>query len=82
MIGQLATSLAALFAQLVVVQYVRISARALTNWGLGAAFVSCALFLIFGNFALLVVGPGAVGSRLRHGAAGIHLRRVAVGGAA
>ena len=56
MVGQLATSLAALFAQLVVVQYVRISARALTNWGLGAALVSCVAFLAFGNFLILVVG--------------------------
>jgi MFS family permease len=56
MVGQLATSLAALFAQLVVVQYVNLSARALTNWGLGAAFVSCALFLVFGNFVVLVIG--------------------------
>ncbi len=56
MVGQLSTSLAALFAQLVVVQYVRISARVLTNWGLGAAALSCVLFLVFGNFVLLVVG--------------------------
>ncbi|MEI9991884.1 MAG: MFS transporter [Rhizomicrobium sp.] len=56
MIGQLATSLAALFAQLVVVQYVRVSARVLTNWGLGAALVSTVVFLLFGNFLLLVVG--------------------------
>ncbi len=56
MVGQLATSLAALFSQLVVVQYVRMSARTLTNWGLASAFVSCAVFLIFGNFILLVVG--------------------------
>ncbi|MEI9997000.1 MAG: MFS transporter [Rhizomicrobium sp.] len=56
MIGQLATSLAALFAQLVVIQYVRLSARALTNWGLGTAFVSCAVFLVSGNFIVLVVG--------------------------
>ena len=56
MVGQLATSLAALFAQLVVVQYVRISARALTNWGLGAALISCVAFLAFGNFFILVVG--------------------------
>jgi MFS family permease len=56
MVGQLATSLAALFAQLVVVQYVRLSARALTNWGLGAALISCVAFLAFGNFFILVVG--------------------------
>lgn len=56
LIGQLSTSLAALFAQLVVVQYVRVSARALTNWGLGAAFVSCAIFLLFGNFIVLAAG--------------------------
>ncbi len=56
MVGQLATSLAALFAQLVVVQYVRLSARALTNWGLGSAFACCAIFLLSGNFALLAFG--------------------------
>ncbi len=54
MVGQLATSLAALFAQLVVVQYVRVSARVLTNWGLGTAFLSTVLFLLFGNFVVLV----------------------------
>ncbi|HEY0104911.1 MAG TPA: MFS transporter [Rhizomicrobium sp.] len=56
MIGQLATSLAALLAQLVVVQYVRISARQLTHWGLAAAVLSCAAFLLSGNFPVLVVG--------------------------
>ncbi|MEJ1969382.1 MAG: MFS transporter [Rhizomicrobium sp.] len=56
MIGQLATSLAALFAQLVVVQYARLSSRTMTNLGLGTAFLSCAAFLLFGNFLVLVVG--------------------------
>jgi len=56
MIAQLANSVAALFAQLVVVQYVNVSSRVLTNWGLGAAFASSVLFLLFGNFAILVVG--------------------------
>jgi MFS family permease len=56
MVGQLATSLAALFAQLVVVQYVRMSSRAMTNIGLGAALLSCAAFLLFGNFMVLAVG--------------------------
>jgi MFS family permease len=56
MVGQLATSLAALFAQLVVVQYWRVSARLLTNVGLAAAFLSCAAFLLFGNFMVLVIG--------------------------
>jgi len=56
MVGQLATSLAALFSQLVVVQYVRVSARVLTNWGLGTAFLSTLLFLLFGNFIVLVFG--------------------------
>jgi MFS family permease len=56
MVGQLATSLAALFAQLVVVQYVRISARQLTNWGLATAVLSCVIFLVFGNFLVLVIG--------------------------
>jgi len=56
MVGQLATSMAALFAQLVIVQYVRVSARVLTNWGLGAAVLSTLLFLVFGNFVVLVFG--------------------------
>ena len=56
MVGQLATSMAALFSQLVIVQYVRVSARVLTNWGLGAAFLSTLLFLVFGNFVVLVFG--------------------------
>lgn len=54
-IGQLANSVAALFVQLVVVQYVRISSRAMTNLGLAAALVCCAMFLAFGNFFMLVV---------------------------
>lgn len=56
MIGQLANSLAALFAQLVVVQYVRMSSRMMTNLGLAAAVLSSVLFLLFGNFVILAVG--------------------------
>jgi MFS family permease len=53
-IGQLANSIPALFVQLVVVQYVRVSARTLTNLGLGAALGCCAMFLLFDNFPALV----------------------------
>ncbi|MBV9903824.1 MAG: MFS transporter [Alphaproteobacteria bacterium] len=56
MVGQLANSLAALAAQLVVVQCVKMSSRAMTNLGLASAFVSCAAFLLFGNFIILAVG--------------------------
>jgi MFS family permease len=56
MLGQLATSLAALFAQLVVVQYVRMTSRMMTNIGLAAALLSSVMFLLFGNFVLLAVG--------------------------
>ena len=54
MIGQMASSMAALFAQLVLIQRVHISARAMTNWGLGAAFACCLIFLLSGQFGPLV----------------------------
>jgi MFS family permease len=54
LVGQMATSMSALFAQLVVVQRFPFSARQMTNWGLGAAFVSSALFLVAGQFGPLV----------------------------
>lgn len=56
MVGQLANSFAALFAQLVVVQYTRMSSRMMTNIGLGAALLSSVLFLLFGNFFILAFG--------------------------
>jgi len=55
LVGQMATSMAALFAQLVVVQRFPFSARALTYCGLVAAFVSFAIFLLTGHFGPLVV---------------------------
>lgn len=54
MVGQMAFSMATLFAQLVVVQRLPVPARHLTNWGLGAALVSFAIFLISGQFGALV----------------------------
>ncbi len=56
MIGQMSSSMAALFAQLVLIQRVHISARAMTNWGLGAALGCSAIFLLSGQFGPLVVG--------------------------
>ena len=55
MIGQMSSSMAALFAQLVLIQRVHISARAMTNWGLGAALACSAIFLLSGQFGPLVV---------------------------
>jgi MFS family permease len=43
-----------LFAQLVVVRRSPLSARQLTNWGLAAAFLSFAIFLLTGHFGPLV----------------------------
>jgi MFS family permease len=54
LVGQMASSMAALFAQLVVVQRFSISARLLTYLGLAAAFVSCGIFLVMGHFGPLV----------------------------
>ena len=54
LVGQMATSMAALFAQLVVVQRFPFSARQLTNWGLAAAFVSFLFFLLTSQFGPLV----------------------------
>lgn len=56
MIGQMSSSMAALFAQLVLIQRVRLSARAMTNWGLGAATACSVIFLLSGQFGPLVVG--------------------------
>jgi MFS family permease len=55
MIGQMSSSMAALFAQLVLIQRVHISARAMTNWGLGAAAACSVIFLLSGQFGPLVV---------------------------
>jgi MFS family permease len=54
LVGQMASSMAALFAQLVVVQRFAISARRLTYLGLAAALVSCTIFLVMGHFGPLV----------------------------
>ena len=54
LVGQMATSMSALFAQLVVVQRFPLSARQLTNWGLGAAFASFVFFLVTHQFGPLV----------------------------
>ena len=54
LVGQMATSMSALFAQLVVVQRFPLSARQLTNWGLAAAFASFLFFLLTHQFGPLV----------------------------
>lgn len=54
LVGQMASSMAALFAQLVVVQRFSISARKLTYLGLAAAFVACGIFLTLDHFGPLV----------------------------
>ncbi len=54
-VGQVASSAAALFAQFVVVRYVKISARALTSIGLAAAMLCCVVFLLFASFPVLVI---------------------------
>jgi MFS family permease len=54
LIGQMASSMAALFAQLVVVQRFNFSAKALTTFGLGIGFASFSLFLIAPTFGTLV----------------------------
>lgn len=55
MIGQMSSSMAALFAQLVLIQRLHISARAMTNWGLAAALSCSLIFLLSGQFGPLVV---------------------------
>jgi MFS family permease len=54
-VGQVASSAAALFAQLVVVRYVKISSRAMTSIGLCAALTCCVVFLFSASFPVLVV---------------------------
>lgn len=54
LIGQMASSMAALFAQLVVVQRFSFSAKTLTTFGLAAGFVSFLLFLAAPTFGTLV----------------------------
>jgi MFS family permease len=54
LIGQMASSMAALFAQLVVVQRFDFSAKQLTTFGLGAGFCSFILFLMAPTFGTLV----------------------------
>ena len=61
MIGQMSSSMAALFAQLVLIQRVHISTRAMTNWGLGAAMACGLIFLFSGQFGPLVVGLALAG---------------------
>ena len=61
MIGQMSSSMAALFAQLVLIQRVHISARAMTNWGLGAAAACSVIFLLSGQFGPLVVALALAG---------------------
>ena len=62
-IGLMASSMAALFAQLVIVQRFNMSARALIRWGVGVALVSNIVFVTghqFGPlvFALVISGLG------------------------
>jgi MFS family permease len=54
-IGLMASSMAALFAQLVIVQRFNISARALIRWGVILALASNLLFVIGGQFGPLVM---------------------------
>ncbi len=53
-VGLMASSLAAMFAQFVVVQRFRLSARMLTNLGLGVALISNAMFLFADQFVVVV----------------------------
>ncbi|HEY5239641.1 MAG TPA: MFS transporter [Rhizomicrobium sp.] len=54
LVGQMASSMSALFAQLVIVQRFDFSARNLTTWGLGIAFASNMIFLYSHQFGPLV----------------------------
>lgn len=54
-IGLMASSMAALFAQLVLVQRFSLSSRALIRWGVVLALISNLLFLVGVSFGLLVL---------------------------
>jgi MFS family permease len=60
-VGQISSSLAALFAQFVVIRYVKLSSRTMTTIGLVSALACCVIFLITGKFAFLVVALVAQG---------------------
>lgn len=53
-VGLMAASMAALFAQLVVVQRMRMSAGQLVQWGIGIGFASYVLFVIGTTYGLIV----------------------------
>ncbi len=84
LVGQMASSMSALFAQLVIVQRFDFSARNLTTWGLGIAFTSCVIFLVSRHQipAPLCVCACTIGIGLRHVAAGFCIGRIAFGCAA
>lgn len=53
-VGLMASSMAALFAQLVVVQRFKLDANQLVLWGIGIAFVSYILFIVGETYGLIV----------------------------
>jgi MFS family permease len=61
MVGQIASAMSALIAQLLVVQRLDLSIRQLTAWGCMAAAIGCALFLVVTQFAPLIFALVLVG---------------------
>jgi MFS family permease len=53
-VGLMASSMAALFAQLVIVQRMKLSASQLVNWGIGIGFASYVLFIVGETYGLIV----------------------------
>jgi len=53
-VGLMASSMAALFAQLVIVQRMQLSASQLVNWGIGIGFASYVLFIVGETYGLIV----------------------------
>jgi len=60
-VGQISSSVAALFAQFVIVRYLTISSRLMTTIGLAAAILCCVVFLFTASFPILVIGLAAQG---------------------
>lgn len=53
-VGLMASSMAALFAQLVIVQRLKLNAGELVKWGIGIGFVSYLLFILGETYGLIV----------------------------
>ncbi len=53
-VGLMVSSMAALFAQMVIVQRMRLSAGQLVQWGIGIGFASYVLFVVGNTFGLMV----------------------------